>query len=150
MKFKQFFYLLCGLFYLAFLLGISTECKTELIKLVSFEELLKNPANYNDRQIVLEGYYFHGFEIQVMAENLKQSGYTENHFAPDGNMVWVEGGIPINIYDQLFVQSMTGPEERYGKVRITGKFKYGGQYGHLGSYASQIIPDKMEVLEWIP
>jgi hypothetical protein len=45
---------------------------------------------------------------------------------------------------------MMGPLERYGKVRATGKFQYGGKYGHLGGYDSQIAPSKIELLGWTP
>jgi hypothetical protein len=54
------------------------------------------------------------------------------------------------MYDNLYQQSMMGPTERYGKVRMTGKFQYGGQYGHLGAYKHQISPSNVELLPWEP
>lgn len=150
MKLKQFTFLLLGLISLTFYFSIGGGCKSGLKHQVSFEELLSNPVSYNGKEIVLEGFYFHGFEIQVLAENLRLSGFAEDHLVPDGNMLWVNGSIPINIYNGLNVQSMMGPEERYGKVRITGRFEYGSQYGHLSSYGSQITLSKLELLEWTP
>lgn len=43
-----------------------------------------------------------------------------------------------------------GPEERYGEIRLEGKFEYGGKFGHLGAYGSQIAPSKVELLPWSP
>jgi hypothetical protein len=117
---------------------------------ITFDRLFANPGSFNDKEIVLEGYYFSGFEIQVIAAELKLSGYVENHLVPSGKMLWIDGGIPIDIYNRMNKQSMMGPEERFGKIRITGKFKFGGQYGHLGGYDSQITPIKVELLEWAP
>jgi hypothetical protein len=117
---------------------------------ITFEQLFSNPGQYNGQDITLEGFYFQGFEVQVIAESLEYSGYAEEHLVPKGQMIWVEGGMPIEVYDVLYQQSMMVPEERYGKVRITGKFEYGGKYGHLGGHISQIVPSNAELLEWSP
>ena len=69
---------------------------------------------------------------------------------PKGKMVWIEGGIPGEVYEALNQQSMMGPNELYGRVRITGKFEYGGKYGHLGAYESEIVPSIVELLDWSP
>ncbi|MDH5364587.1 MAG: hypothetical protein OEW82_05410, partial [Dehalococcoidia bacterium] len=61
-----------------------------------------------------------------------------------------EGEIPREVYDQLYQQTMMGPEERYGKVKLTGEFQYGGKYGHGGAYNSQIIPMEVVLLQWSP
>ncbi len=58
-------------------------------------------------------------------------------------MLLIECGIPLEIYDRLYEQDMVGPEERYEKLRITGKFEYSGQYVHLGGYDAQITPSKL-------
>ena len=52
------------------------------------------------------------------------------------------------MYDELTQQQMMGPSERYGKLVITGKFEYGGRYGHLGGYDSQITPIEVKLLSW--
>ena len=113
---------------------------------VTFEQLFSNLKQYDGRYVTLEGFYFDGFEIQVITENLEDSGYAEGHLIPNGRMIWVEGGIPKEVYDKLYQQQMMGPEERYGKVRVTGKFEYGGTYGHVGDYSSQIVPSEVTLL----
>ena len=114
---------------------------------VTFEQLFVDPDTYNGKLISIEGFYFQGFEIQVITEKLEHSGYAEGHLVPKGRMVWIEGGIPEEVFDRLKQQQMLGPTERYGKVRITGQFDYGGKYGHLGGYDSQLVPFKVELLE---
>ena len=69
---------------------------------------------------------------------------------PKGKMLWVEGGIPKEIYDKLNQQQMMGPSERYGKLRIEGMLEYGGKYGHLGSYDAQIVPSRVHLISWSP
>jgi hypothetical protein len=65
-------------------------------------------------------------------------------------MMWIEGGIPRDVFDQLHQQRMMGPTERYGKLSITGKFEYGGKYGHVGAYEAQIVPTEVLLLQWSP
>jgi hypothetical protein len=117
---------------------------------VIFEQLISHPEKYNSKNITLEAFYFHGFEIIVLSDTLKYSGYAEGHLIPDGELIWIEGGIPLEVYNQLTQQQMMGPDERYGKVRVKGKFEYGGSYGHVGGYRFQIIPSVVELLPWSP
>ncbi len=134
------------------IIGTATGCggaATEVNEL-TFDQLFANPDKYNGKTIAIEGFCFHGFEIIVLSEMLEYSGYAPGHFVPKGRMVWIEGGIPKEVYDQLYRQTMMGPEERYGKVKITGKFEYGGQFGHLGAYGSQIVPLEVELLPSSP
>ena len=65
-------------------------------------------------------------------------------------MLWIEQGVPKEIYDNAYQQEMMGPLERYTKVRIKGIFEYGGKYGHLGGFDSQIIPSEVNLLPWTP
>jgi len=117
---------------------------------VTFEQLFSSPKQFHGKNIILEGFYFHGFEVIVLAECLEYSGYAEGHLVPRGKMLWVEGGIPLEIYNQLYQQQMMGPDERYGKLKVKGKFEYGGQYGHVGAYNYQITPSQVELLSWSP
>jgi len=117
---------------------------------VTFEQLFSSPKQFHGKNIILEGFYFHGFEVIVLAERLEYSGYAEGHLVPRGKMLWVEGGIPLEIYNQLYQQQMMGPDERYGKLKVKGKFEYGGQYGHVGAYNYQITPSQVELLSWSP
>lgn len=118
-------------------------------KEVTFDELFATPK-YNGKDIILTGFYFHGFEVEVLCENLELSGLAEGHMVPTGRMLWVEGGITKEVYDRLYTQPMMGPIERFGKVRVTGRFSYGGKFGHLGAYDAQITPSAVELLDWKP
>jgi len=117
---------------------------------VSFDRLFCNPNQYNGKRIIMEGFYFSGFEIVVLSEGLQYSGYSEGHLIPKGRILWIEGGIPREIYDKLYGQDAMGPSERYGKLKVKGVFEYGGEYGHLGGYNYQIIPSEIELLAWSP
>ncbi|MDD5590352.1 MAG: hypothetical protein PHY18_00260 [Dehalococcoidales bacterium] len=148
---KRSFVLVCTIFIttLVLLTGCHID-KTDVIGEVTFDDLFTSPSQYDEKEVVLDGYYFAGFETMVIAEGMKYSGYADGHLIPDGRYVWVEGGLPIEVYDQLYRQDMMGPEERYGKVRITGIFEYGGAYGHLGGFDCQIIPGEVDLLPWSP
>ena len=130
-------------------IGCSEERATE-VQEATLEQLFTNPDKYNGKQVIVEGFYFHGFEVQVIAERLEYSGYAEGHLVPKGEMIWVSGGISKEVYDKLNQQQQMGPLERFGKVRITGKFEYGGKYGHLGGYDQQITPTATTILPWSP
>ena len=45
---------------------------------------------------------------------------------------------------------MIGPLERYGKLRIRGRYEHGGRYGHAGGFTAQIILSDVELLQWSP
>ena len=130
-------------------LASALGCGQDKGKEVTFKELFANPGAYNGKEITIAGFFFHGFEVQVLAEKLDYSGYAAGHLVPRGEMIWIEGGIPADIYDQLYQQQIMGPEERYGKVKVTGMFEYGGKYGHIEGYDSQIVPSAVELLEWV-
>jgi len=117
---------------------------------VTFKQLLADPNHFNGKEITIEGFVFLGFEIIVLSEELNPSGYAEGHLIPGERMLWIEGGIPTDIHDELYEQRMMGPSERYGKVLVKGVFQYGGQYGHLGAYQYQISPSEIQLLSWSP
>ena len=132
---------------LLLIIGMVIGCREEQ---VTFDQLFSNPNQYNGKYLTIEGFFFGGFEVIVLSENLEYSGYAEGHLVPKGRMIWIEGGIPREVHDALYQQQMMGPTERYGKVRLKGKFEYGAKYGHLGGYSSQIIPSEVELLKWSP
>lgn len=117
---------------------------------VTFEQLFSNPNHYNGKEITIEGFIFLGFEIMVLSDELKESGYTKGHLIPGERMLWLESGIPTEIYDQLYEQNMMGFNENYGRLRVEGIFQYGEQYGHLGMYEYQISPSEIRLLPWFP
>ncbi len=120
------------------------------VSAVSFEQVISDPLKYNGKSIAIVAFYFHGFEVNVLCNNLKYSGYAEQHLIPDGDLIWLEGNIPSEIYNKLHVQQMMGPDEHFGKVKIQGKFQYGNKYGHLSSYKCQITATVIELLPWSP
>ena len=130
-------------------IGCSKEQATE-VQVVNFDQLLTSPEQYNGQDVTIEGFFFHGFEIVVLSENLGYSGYADGHLVPKGKMLWIEGAISKEVYDRLYIQEMMGPTERYGKILLKGKFEYGGEYGHLGAYNSQLVPSEVEFLLWSP
>ena len=121
-------------------------------KHVSFNELFSDPGQYNGRDIILEGFYFQGWETTVLSEKLEFSGLAEGHLWPRGEMVWIEdNSMPREVYDQLYQQELiVGPIERLGKLRIEGRFEYGAGYGHGGGFSAQIASSKVELLPWSP
>jgi hypothetical protein len=130
--------------------GTFTGCSRGGIAEVTFDRLFSSPGAYSGREVAIEGFYFQGFETVVLSESLEYSGFAPGHLTPGGRMIWVSGGIPKEIFDALNRQQQMGPEERYGKVRMTGKFEYGGKYGHLGGYDRQITPSETIILPWSP
>jgi hypothetical protein len=146
-------YLLISLV-LILLAGTATGCNLNLAdeaEEVTFDELFARPEQYDGKVITLEGYYFHGFEIIVLAEKLESGQDGQGSYLPQGRMLWIDGGIPVAIYDKLQQQQReTGGGERYGRVKITGEFSYGGEYGHLGAYTSQITTLQVILLSYIP
>ena len=118
---------------------------------VTLAELFANPGQFNGKDIILTGFYFHGAETIVLSERLDPTGFREHHLWPRGQMVWIEYDLmPKRIFDGLYKQDMTGPLERYGKLRIRGRFEHGERYGHGGGFSAQIVPSEVELLTWSP
>ena len=130
-------------------LPVLTSTPTE-VQNVTFDELFSSPDQYNGRDILLEGFYFHGWETIVLSEKLEPTGRAEGHLWPQGQKIWIEGSIPEGIFDQLYQQEVLGPIERFGKLRIEGAFQYGAGYGHLGGYNAQIVPSEVVLLPRSP
>ena len=131
------------------LLAVLPACAAPPIE-VTFAQLVSTPQKYTGRTVTTEAFCFSGFETIVLAERLEPSGLAAGHLNPKGQMVWIEGGIPKPVFDQLYEQHMMGPSERYGKVRVTGKFEYGSKYGHLDGFNAQITPAEMTLVAWSP
>ena len=118
---------------------------------VAFEKLFSDPGQYSGTDILLDGFYFHGWETIVLSERLEPSGLADGHLWPQGRMTWIEDNLmPTEVYDQLYQQDMIGPLERYGMLRIRGRFEHGGIYGHGGGFTAQIISSEVELLPWSP
>ena len=133
---------------LSILIASTTSCNQSPNNEVTFDQLFSNINAYKNKNIRIEGFYFQAWETIVLSERLELSGYAEGHFVPKGRMIWVSGGISKEVCDELNQQQQMGPLERFGKVKITGKFEYGGKYGHLGGYDQQITPTETIILPW--
>ena len=83
-----------------------------------------------------------------MSEKLLHSIYAGGHLISNGKMIWAEVGMAKEVHDRLYQQHMIGPTERFGKVRLEGKFECGAKYGHLGGYSYQITPSNVGLLPW--
>jgi len=114
----------------------------------TFAQLIASPSKYNEKQVTFDAFVFLGFEVMALSESLEPSGYSPGHLIPRGKLIWIEGEIPKQVYQQLYPRQIMGPLERYGKVKLTGRFQSGAKYGHLGGYDYQVKPSKMELLSW--
>jgi hypothetical protein len=121
-------------------------------EIITFSQLISRTAQYNGRSVTLEAYYFSGFEISALAGSLGPSTFGPWRIVPSGPLVWVKSGITQNIFDKLYTQTDTpaGYPEHLGKLRITGQFETGGQYGHLDAYQYQILITRADLLDWSP
>ena len=117
---------------------------------LSVDKLFSAPDQYSGKDILLEGFYFDGWETTVLSERLELTGRVQGHLWPRGRMVWIENNMPTEIYDQLHQQRVVGPLERYGKLRIRGRFEHGEGFGHGGGFVAQIVPSEVELLPWSP
>lgn len=80
---------------------LPSACGLTVSKAVTFDSLFANPEYYNGRDITIEGYFFSGWEIIVLSEKLDYYLSSRKAPWPGGNMMWVEGSIPKDIYDRL-------------------------------------------------
>jgi hypothetical protein len=119
---------------------------------VTFADLVSNPEAYHDKEIIIDGYWFDGFEIVVLAERLKDDDYTQGNLKPAGALIWIQGGLSEEVLGGLYLQpnNPTGYPAHYGKIRLTGTLEYGGQYGHLGAYEYRLTIHDSETLPWNP
>ena len=87
---------------LILIFGLTIGCGEKQVPVpaeVTFGQLFANPNKYTGKQVNIEGFYYHGFETIVLSERLDYSGYAEGHLVPKGSMIWIEGGIPKEVYD---------------------------------------------------
>ena len=119
---------------------------------VTFAQLTAAPANYNNQVITIEGFWFDGFEIEVLTERLIPSDFAPGNVQPDGVKIWVKNGLPEDVSQQLYLQpnNPTGYPAHYGKVEITGVLEYGGQYGHMNAYQYQLTMQSAKLIAWNP
>jgi hypothetical protein len=131
---------------------VFTGCSGSTDKNLTFSQLISQAEKYNGETVTLEVFYFTGFEIAAICESVGPAKYDSGRLVPNGTLVWVEKGVSEDIYNQMYVQNQTpsGYPEHIGKLKITGKFETGGQYGHMNAYQYKIAFTAAELLEWAP
>ena len=119
---------------------------------ITFMDLTSQPEVYNEQFIVIDGYWFDGFEIVVLAERLDPSGFAPGNVQPEGTLIWIKGGLSEEVSQQLYLQpdNPTGYPAHYGKVELMGRLEYGGKYGHMDSYEFQLTVYESQLLQWTP
>jgi len=119
---------------------------------VTFAQLNAEPAKHNNQTITIEGFWFDGFEIEVLAEQLITSDFAPGNLQPDGLKISVKNGLPEGVNQQLYLQANnpTGYPTHYGKVELTGTLEYGGQYGQMNSYQYQLTVQSAKLMPWNP
>jgi hypothetical protein len=125
-------------------------CREE-VSSVDFMQLINLPPDYNNKLVAFDAFYFSGFEIQALAGALSHPAGS-SRWMPDQPLIWITGNIPQNVIDQLHTQTDTpsGYTERFGKIRVTGKFEFGGKYGQLDSYLYRLTATDASILDWNP
>ena len=119
---------------------------------ISFADLAANPESYTGKYVTIEGYWFDGFEIAVLAERLEASDFAEGNMRPAGILIWATGGLSEEISSKLYLQgnNATGYPAHYGKVELTGTLEYGGEYGHMNSYSYRLNIYKSRWIDLTP
>jgi len=119
---------------------------------ITFIDLASQPEIYNEQFITIDGYWFDGFEIVVLAERLEPSSFAPGNVKPGGILIWIKEGLSEEVSQQLYLQpnNSTGYPAHYGKVKLTGILEYGGKYGHLNSYDFQLTIYVSKLLLWTP
>lgn len=145
-------YLIAFILVLSLMSSVLTGCSNSADRTVTFEQLISQADKYNGQSVTLEAFYFGGFEISALSGAVGPSTSGVWRIVPTGTLIWVEGGISEEVYKKLYQQTDTPSAypERIGKLKVTGKFETGGQYGHLDAYQYQIAITSAEILEWSP
>jgi len=135
-------------------LGLSYPQSTTNVPVtqITFALLIADPGLYNNQIITITGFWFDGFEIEVLTERLDASDFAPGNLQPVGTKIWVKNGLPDDVSTQLFLQpdNPTGYPAHYGKVELTGILEYGGQYGHMNAYQYQLTVQSAQLLNWEP
>ena len=118
-------------------------------------QLVARPELYTGKKVTIEGFYFQTFETNVFCDTLQVQSGTTDYLIPKEPLVWVEGGLPKDVYDKLVTETRPNfAPAYYGKLRMTARFDYGGKYGHLGGFRYQLtipaIQPQVEFLPWTP
>jgi hypothetical protein len=119
---------------------------------VTFADLISKPEIYDQKMVEVEGFWFDGFEIEVLAERLEPDTFASGNVKPAGGQIWIKGGLPLEVAQQLYLQpnNPTGYPAHFAKVALQGKFETGSKYGHLNAYKYQMTVNEANLLNWSP
>jgi hypothetical protein len=126
-------------------------CSGKTDDTLSFDDLIAHADQYNGKVVTFEAFFFYGFEIEALSGGLTHQN-NSSLWTPTNPRIWFSGNIPQDVTDRFYTQTDTpsGYPERYGKIRITGTFQYGGAYGHLNAYNYQLVATGAVYLDWTP
>jgi hypothetical protein len=107
---------------------------------ITFADLIAQPNNYDRQLVKVQGFWFDGFEIVVLASRLEPSTFAPGNVQPAGDLIWMKGGLPQPVSNDLHLQpnNPTGYPAHYGEVVVTGIFEFGTRYGHMDAYRFQL------------
>jgi hypothetical protein len=147
---KTFYWAL--LLVLSVLLAGLSGCSRGADQPLTFSQLISQAEKYNGKNVTIEAFYFSGFEIQSLSENVGTASSGPWRLVPTGALIWVEGGITPELQNRLYGQTTppSGYTEHIGKLKVSGLFQSGGKYGHLDGFEYQIKITRADILEWTP
>jgi hypothetical protein len=136
----------------AFLAACSSQASSASAEKTDFARLAASPEMYSGKTVTIQGFWFDGFEIVVLAEGLEPSGFADGNVRPGGTMIWVQGGLPEDVSKQLSLQpdNPTGYPAHYGRVELTGDLEYGGKYGHMDAYRYRLTVQRASLISPSP
>jgi hypothetical protein len=127
-------------------------CGAKPAATVTLNDLISNPQQYNGKTVTVDGIYVSGWESMVLAEDIK---FTVNgdfkELSVTGKPIWFAGSLPLDVQNKLYQNtSPTAGLQHFGKVKVTGLFEYGDNYGYGKIYKYRITATKVELLDWTP
>ncbi len=117
---------------LGFLLAqVASDSQTP-IERVEFCELLKNPDRYNGKEVTVRASHRYGFEwTYLYCLGCKNDGH-----------IWFDVSGDIDTESEKTLQAAHRKGAGIVNLTVTGVFKTGGSYGHLGGYRHMFVVRK--------
>jgi len=127
-------------------------CGSKSTETAVFNDLISNPQLYNGKTVTVDGIYVSGWESTVLAENINFTIKDESkELNITGKPIWFAGNLPLDVQNSLYQNtSPAAGLQHFGKIRVTGLFEYGDNYGYGKIYKYRITATKTELLDWAP